>query len=74
MKINFKDLQDQNKMEFLSGIDNCIKEIELKRSRIYALSKNSAMHDAGYYMILLRRLYRKIEEITEYNSRVANLK
>jgi hypothetical protein len=32
------------------------------------------LHDADFYFILLRRLYRIVEEEAKINSRVANLK
>jgi hypothetical protein len=74
MEITSKDLQDQGKMKFLMKIKNSIDGLELQRSRICASSGISAVHDAGYYMILLRRLYREIEEIAKCDSRIANLK
>lgn len=74
MEITSKDLQDQEKMKFLIKIKNSIDGLELQRSRICASSGISAVHDAGYYMILLRRLYREIEEIAKCDSRIANLK
>lgn len=72
MEICIKDLHDQEKMQFLMEIKNCIDGIELQRSRICAFQ--TAVHDAGYYMILVRRLYRKIEEKASCDSRVANFK
>lgn len=74
MEFNSKDLQDQEKIKFLMKMKNFIDGLELQRSRICASSGISAVHDAGYYMILLRRLYREIEEIAKRDSRIANLK
>lgn len=56
MEFSSKDLQDQEKMKSLMKIKNFIDGLELQRSRICASSGISAVHDAGYYMILLRRL------------------
>lgn len=74
MKINVEDFQDQMKMKFLLKIKKWIYGLELQLLRISAPSNDSAVHDAGYHMILLRRLYREIEERAKCDSRVANLK
>ena len=74
MKINIEDLQDLDKMKFLMKIKNNMDGLELQRSRISASSGISAIHDVDYYMILLRRLYREIEETAKSDSRIANLK
>lgn len=74
MKISGEDFQDQEKMKFRIKIKNYVNALELQHSRICASSGMSAVHDAGYYKTLLRRLYREIEEIARYDSRVANLK
>lgn len=72
MEISSEDFQNPEKMKFLMKIKNFIHGLELQRSRIY--ESLSIVHDAGYYMILLRRLYREIEEIAKCDSRIANLK
>jgi hypothetical protein len=74
MIIDISKCKDKSKYEFLIEIKNHIDGLELQRSRIYASSDISAVHDAGYYMILLRRIYREIEKMAEHDSRVANLK
>jgi hypothetical protein len=57
-----------------------IKALDFQRGRIFNISSpqeffsgHGAVHDADYYMVLVRRLYREIENY-QYDSRVANLK
>jgi len=74
--------QIQDKELFASEINNFIKAIDIQRERIFDDAKQTRKmpdgvrpnHDADYYMVLLRRGYRKIEEIAKVDSRVANLK
>lgn len=71
MNINIDDLQDPEKMRFLMKMKTSMDGLEIQRSRIY---DPAGKHDAGYYMIFLRRLYREIEETAKSDSRIANLK
>jgi len=72
MTTNIEDLRNPEKMTFLCEIENDLGGLELQRSRVY--ENRHAVHDAGYYMILLRRLYRKIEDAAKRSSHVANFK
>ena len=74
MKINIQDLQDQEKMKFLMEMEEArVDGLELQCLRIYASSSISNVHDEGFYFILLRRIYREIENRVS-DSRVANFK
>jgi len=67
-------------LSFQSNIKNELNRLDFQRSRI--LSYNAWMdpsipnvnHDADFYMVLLRRLFRNIEKTSRYDSRIANLK
>lgn len=47
--------------------------LDLQLSRICEDS-GASLHDADFYMVLLRRIWRILEETAKINSRVANLK
>ncbi|MFH1694651.1 MAG: hypothetical protein ABH880_02775 [Patescibacteria group bacterium] len=71
----------QEKMIFQSGIEAEINGLNFQRERIFTKPEPnqdgirvSPVHDADFYMILLRRLYRAIEKAAQYDSRIANLK
>ncbi len=74
-----KDNVDIEKMSFASKIQSEIVALDFQRDRV--LQQNAAQlasgvrptHDADFYMVLLRRLYRRIEDV-QHDSRVANLK
>ena len=61
-------------MKFLMTIKYHIDGLELQRSRIYHPSSKDQNHDSDYYMILIRRVYREIENAASMDSRIANLK
>ena len=73
--------EQREKMRFSSGIESKIRRLDFQRERILksspeneAFSTPGAGHDADFYMVLLRRLYRWIEAAAKHDSRVANLK
>lgn len=72
--------KERQKLLFLSEIESGIKRLDFQRKRILEWNfKNNfnginVNHDADFYMILLRRLFRRIENIARRDSRVANLK
>ena len=59
-----------------------ISRLEYQKDRIFKELKNQsynpefilAIHEADYYMVLLRRIYREIEKLTRHDSEVANFK
>lgn len=66
------------KMRFSSEIQSEIVSLDFQCDRILQSSsiQNNGVkptHDADFYMILLRRLYRRMED-AQHDSRVANLK
>jgi len=64
----------KEKDEFLSRIESELNRLEFQHSRIFENSTSiSPMHDADFYIVLLRRLYRQLEKVAGYDSRVANL-
>ena len=65
-------IQDNEKLKFLNEINQNINALQLQHSRIH--TQRTKVHDADFYMILLRRFYRKIEKNATSDSRVANLK
>jgi len=74
--MNFLQNFDQGKYE----IETEIKSLEFQRERIFskiflqAKERISPVHDVDFYLIILRRLYRQLEDIAATDSRVANLK
>jgi len=70
---------ERQKMLFSSEIESEIKGLDFQRERIFEFFPNNKAnspnptHDADFYMILLRRLYRRIED-AQHDSRVGNLK
>jgi hypothetical protein len=79
-KINSSHMDsERNKAMFLSEINSGLNGLEFQRDRIFKPQSNgniriSPVHDADFYVVLLRRLYRRVEETAGYDSRVANLK
>ena len=73
-----KDKKEIAKNIYISGINSKLERLEFQRSRIlpfdYKNLKANPGHDADFYMVLLRRLYREVEELSKIDSRVANLK
>lgn len=73
------DENEIEKIRFMSGIESEIKGLDLQHKRIFEFSPNNdpdspkPTHDADFYMVLLRRLYRQIED-EQHDSRVGNLK
>lgn len=72
---------EREKLIFNSDIEKKLKCLELQRDRVmnYQPHQNDQdfllpNHDADFYMVLLRRLYREIEKIAGTDSRVAHLK
>lgn len=66
------------RMRFVSEIQSEIVSLDFQRDRIMQPQNSQRTmvkptHDADFYMVLLRRLYRRIEE-AQHDSRVANLK
>jgi hypothetical protein len=73
-----EDKLDIEKIRFSSEIQSEIVSLDFQRDRIMQSSSMQhnglkPTHDADFYMVLLRRLYRRIEE-AQHDSRVANLK
>ncbi|PJC30798.1 hypothetical protein CO051_04915 [Candidatus Roizmanbacteria bacterium CG_4_9_14_0_2_um_filter_39_13] len=66
-------------MRFVFEIESKIRGLDFQRKRIFEFFPNNdpespkPTHDADFYMVLLRRLYRRIEN-EQYDSRVGNLK
>jgi hypothetical protein len=63
-------------MTMETEVNGLIFQLEriLKKSSHERLGKISPVHDVDFYLILLRRLLRKLEEVAKTDSRVANLK
>lgn len=65
---------------FVSDVSSLIAGLELQRKRIFNLPQIkqsfliSPIHDVDFYVIILRRIFRKIEDVAKEDSRVANLK
>ena len=77
--ITEEEKQEIEKMRFTSKIESETRNLDFQRKRILEPfdinnpERPSPGHDADFYMILLRRLYRRIEN-EQHDSRVANLK
>ena len=74
-------MYDRDKMLFQHEIESKLNSLEFQRERILNTphkelweKKISPVHDVDFYVILLRRLFRQIENTATYDSRVANLK
>lgn len=69
---------DQDKILFQSDIQTQLGDLELQRERIFSplptKLRASPVHDVDFYVIILRRLFRQLEEIARKDSRIANLK
>jgi len=68
-------------MLFQHDIKSKLNSLEFQRERILNTSheefrkkKVSPIHDVDFYVILLRRLFRQLEDVATYDSRIANLK
>ena len=73
--------EQREKMRFSSGIESEIRGLDFQRERILEGSPENETfgtpgpgHDADFYMVILRRLYRRIHETAKHDARVANLK
>ncbi|MBP8973980.1 MAG: hypothetical protein KBH93_08885 [Anaerolineae bacterium] len=73
------------KYEIASNIDQGLEGLEIQRARVLRASQDITQnpeasysvapnHDADFYLVLLRRMYRVLENTAKENSRVANLK
>lgn len=66
------------KKRFISEIESDLATLDFQRDRIFQDPINPqdvrGVHDADFYMVLLRRLYRRIEKTARHDSRVADLK
>lgn len=77
--ITEEEKQEIEKMRFASEIESEIRDLDFQRKRIFEFFPNNdperpkPTHDADFYMVLLRRLYRRIEN-AQHDSRVGNLK
>lgn len=74
-------MYNRDKMLFQHKIESKLNSLEFQRERIFNTShkelfkkKVSPIHDVDFYVILLRRLFRQLEDVATYDSRVANLK
>lgn len=74
-------MYDREKILFEHDIQSKINGLNFQRERIFNTphkelweKKVSPIHDVDFYVIILRRLYRVIEDIATHDSRVANLK
>jgi len=74
---------DFESLSFQSDITNELNRLDFQRSRIISYQNktefdpskpNMINHDADFYMVLLRRLYRQIEKTSRHDPKVANLK
>lgn len=74
MEKKIKMFTTQPELDFVSEMQFKIDRLKLQRSRIYEATGIYAVHDADFYIVLLRRMYRDIEETASSNSAVANLK
>ncbi|AKM83921.1 TPA: hypothetical protein DCZ46_01145 [Candidatus Campbellbacteria bacterium] len=74
-----EDKKEIEKIRFMSEIKSEIRDLDFQRNRIFEPFPNNdpkrprPTHDADFYMVLLRRLYRRIEN-EQHDSRVGNLK
>lgn len=74
-----KDEIERRRRIFSSDIGSELKRLDIQRKRILDFSpltdsyQASPNHDADFYMVILRRLYRRIEA-AQHDPRVANLK
>lgn len=63
---------------FSSEIESELNGLEFQKNRIIKSKSSEQMvspvHDADFYVIILRRIYRRIENLATRDSRVANLK
>ncbi|MCK9345310.1 MAG: hypothetical protein M0P64_04335 [Candidatus Pacebacteria bacterium] len=78
MMLTDKDKEEIEKMRLISEIESEIGRLNIQHRRIFESTQNDAggptsTHEADFYMVLLRRLYRRIEA-NQHDSRVANLK
>lgn len=76
--ITEKEKIEIERMRFVSEIQSEIASLDFQRDRImqpqnFQHNEVKPTHDADFYMVLLRRLYRRIEE-AQHDSRVANMK
>ena len=77
--ITEEEKREIEKMRFVSEIESEIRDLDFQHKRIFEFSPNNdperpkPTHDADFYMVLLRRLYRRIEN-EQHDSRVGNLK
>ena len=77
--ITEEEKQEIKKMQFALKIRSEIRDLDFQRERILKVFQNNdsekpgPTHDADFYMILLRRLYRRIEN-EQHDARVGNLK
>ena len=77
--ITEEEKKEFGKMRFASEMESEIRGLDFQRNRIFEFSHNNGpeipkpTHDADFYMVLLRRLYRCIEK-EQHDSRVGNLK
>lgn len=74
-------MYDREKILFEHDMQSKVNGLNFQRERIFNIphkelweKKVSPIHDVDFYVILLRRLYRKIEDVSKHDSRVANLK
>lgn len=72
---------DREQLMFNSQMETALGSLEFQKQRIFQVPSIaihslhvSPVHDVDFYLILLRRLYRQLEKISKYDSRVANLK
>ncbi|MCI0381573.1 MAG: hypothetical protein L0207_00765 [Chlamydiae bacterium] len=61
-------------IKFQEKIKVSLQSLEIQRSRIFDPSSKCPLHDVDFYLIILRRLYRQIEDLSTHDSRVANFK
>lgn len=77
---NVQDFEkERQRILFVYDINSELRGLEFQKSRIFNQADSreagiSPVHDADFYVILLRRLYRRIEKSASCDSRVANLK
>lgn len=65
----------------ISRLESNLKSLKFQKQRIFEFKEKnflkyrvSPVHDADFYMIILRRLYRMFEKIAKSNSQIANIK
>lgn len=72
--MNEEEIIDIKKMRFASKIESYITKLDFQHKRIFEFHSDKPNNlDADFYMILLKRLYRRIED-EQHDSRVGNLK